>query len=162
MSCDEADKSNRVRATLATIPVADPSPRTTAISGTPLDKSNSRGQDSMQSIKPVSSPAYGQQVHFTASDATQSETSSDEAASTGDETDKRLQRACKGKRYKEIVAEHGLKPFKKERKSTYATVKSNVSNSTEESDIASSQVRKSIFLSFCTDVLVVLLDAADK
>ena len=38
------------------------------------------------------------------------------AATTGSEAEGKPQRACKGKRYKEMVAESGLKSFKRERK----------------------------------------------
>ena len=38
------------------------------------------------------------------------------AAGTGSEAEGKPQRACKGKRYKEMVAESGLKSFKRERK----------------------------------------------
>ena len=38
------------------------------------------------------------------------------AATTGSEAEGKPQRACKGKRYKEMVAERGLKSFKRERK----------------------------------------------
>ena len=38
------------------------------------------------------------------------------ATGTGSEAEGKPQRACKGKRYKEMVAESGLKSFKRERK----------------------------------------------